>query len=283
MDKKNLCLFLAATITVGMVSSAWADVIEIEAVGDIWIGERFEDSTHENDMVGVWSSHSADHSADGGRRCGLLEFDLSTLKGQYVSEVYLGLFSGTHNYSDYNVPIKQHAYVINCSTGTALISLTWNSYMVEKDSTKVALETLGAYDLPVASEDPAQQDKYVYSVGSSADVAKVRAAIDNDGKFCIVLAADEEDAADYRQSWGDIGWYKSNTNTPRPAILKLRTTGWKAYNYDGTVDEEFGYARLPETDVTVMIACGLGYCCLIAYLRKKKHAGTIKSEEVISV
>ncbi len=74
--------------------------------------------------------------------------------------------------------------------------------MAEKDEGKVPLEKLGAYDLPAASTDENQQDAFVASEGSGADIALIRAAVDAGGSFCLVLVAEESGTA-YGQSWGD--------------------------------------------------------------------------------
>ncbi len=65
----------------------------------------------------------------------------------------LQLYSAVHGWSDYRTPIRQHAAVIDCSSGTALSALDWATYISEKDADKVALETLGRYDLPAADGD----------------------------------------------------------------------------------------------------------------------------------
>ncbi len=190
--------------------------MEISAGGDIWIRESHPDVTYEDDLVSVWSSVSP----DGARRYGLYEFDLSSLQGRIVTNATLKLFSGDYGYSDFDKPIRQRCFVINGTTGTGLTSLTWNLYQSEKDVGKVALESLGAYDLPPASGDPSQQDEYVVSTASSVDLALIQTAIDGDGTLCLVLIA-EEDGADYGQSWGDIGWSQDHAGVSQPAILDL--------------------------------------------------------------
>ncbi len=200
MKRKKLVLGLIAVIAFSMAVRTWgAEPVVVEGIDDGWIREA--DPTHalyEADGISVWSSYSP----DGARRYGLLEFDLSSLSGQTFLFAVLDMYSPIHGYSDYEAPIKQSAYVIDCSSGTPLLSLNWNSYMSEKDAGKQALEILGAYDLPAANTDPSQQDQYVPSYSSVADMAKIQAAIDGNGKLSLVFIA-AEDGTNYGQSWGD--------------------------------------------------------------------------------
>jgi len=185
-------------VTVLIVAST-ASAFEVQAGADGWIREADPGhSLYEADGVCAWSSYGN----DGARRYGLIEFDLSGLAGETVTEVHLDLFSPLHGYSDYSKPIKQSVYEID-SSGTALGSLDWNTYMSEKDAGKTALETLGGYDLPAASDvSPLYDDVYVLSTGSAADIGLVQNAIDGDGILSLVLIA-AEDGTDYGQSWGD--------------------------------------------------------------------------------
>jgi len=168
--------------------------IEIPAGGDIWIRESHPDSIYDGDGVTVWST------AKGDKRYGIITFDLSSFAGGAIVAATLELYSAVHGWSDYDTPILQSAYVIT-DTGTAAGSLTWNLYMSEKDATKVALESLGYYDLPAASGDPAQQDQWISSDASVNDLALIQAELDGDGRLTLVMIADESDV--YGQTWGD--------------------------------------------------------------------------------
>ncbi|MBN2375058.1 MAG: hypothetical protein JXD22_01560 [Sedimentisphaerales bacterium] len=174
-------------------------IYDFESVSDVFVRQTFPDLTYEDDGISIWSSVSP----DGGKRYGLVEFDLSSLTGEEVAVATLQLYSAVHSWSDYFTPIKQSAYIIDCSSGTGLSSLTWNSYMSEKDTGKVTLETLGSYDLPAADTDPSQQNAYVDSVANAADLSLIQSVIDGDGKLCVVFIA-EEDGTNYGQSWGDV-------------------------------------------------------------------------------
>ena len=170
---------------------------DMAATAELWIRES-SGIPYENDGISVWSSVSP----DGARRYGLIEFDLSSLHGNTISDATLRLYSAVHGWSDYEKPIKQKAYVIDCSTGTSLSALNWSTYMSEKDSGKIALETLGAYDLPPANTDPTQQGAYLDSAAAPEDLSLIQMAIDSADKFCLVLIA-VEDGTDYGQTWGD--------------------------------------------------------------------------------
>ena len=193
---------LVVIITTLSLCSHGAQAEDIAASADLWIRE-LNGSPYEYDGISVWSSASP----DGARRYGLIEFDLSSLHGNTITEASLQLYSAVHSWSDYYTPIKQKAHVINCATGTPLSALNWGIYMSEKDAGKIALETLGAYDLPAADSDPAQQNAYLDSAASADDLAQIQAAVDNAGKFSLVFIA-VEDGTDYGQSWGDgdVAW-----------------------------------------------------------------------------
>ncbi len=165
----------------------------IPASGEIWVRPAGPDTTYENDLVGVYSSLA-------GTRYGLVEFDLSSLSGTSLLTATLKLYSLTGQSSS-AFPIKQTAFNID-SSGTALTSLTWNSYIAEKDAGKSAFETFGKYDLPPADSDPSSQNVYKDSPASAADLTAIQAEVDGDGILSIVLIADE-DGNEYRQDWGD--------------------------------------------------------------------------------
>lgn len=174
-----------------MAAGASAALLEIEASADHWIREIGPDTVFNDDGISVWSTSKGD------RRYGLAEFDLSSLAGTTIDGAMLGLYSAVHGYSDYRTPILQHAFVI----AGPIDGLTWSSYMAGQDAGKIALETLGAYNLPAASDDPAQQNAYLYSFASAADLALIQAAINGNGRLSLVLVADESGA--YGRSWGD--------------------------------------------------------------------------------
>jgi hypothetical protein len=174
-----------------MAAGASATLIEIGSSADHWIREISPNTVYNDDGISVWSTSKGD------RRYGLAEFDLSSLAGTTIDGVKLGLYSAVHRYSDYRTPIIQSAFVI----AGPVDGMTWNSYMAGQDAGKVALQTLGAYNLPAASDDPAQQNAYMYSYASAADLALIQAAINGNGHLSLVFVADE--SGTYGRSWGD--------------------------------------------------------------------------------
>jgi hypothetical protein len=188
---KSMKMMTGFVLTALMAAGASAALIEIEASADHWIREIGPDTVFNDDGISVWSTSKGD------RRYGLAEFDLSSLAGTTIDGAKLGLYSAVHRYSDFRTPIIQNAFVI----AGPIDGLTWNSYMAGQDAGKVALQTLGAYNLPAASDDPAQQNAFMYSYASTADLALIQAAINGSGRLSLVFVADESGA--YGRSWGD--------------------------------------------------------------------------------
>lgn len=184
-------MIMGFVLMASMAAGASAALIEIGSSADHWIREISPDTVYNDDGISVWSTSKGD------RRYGLVEFDLSSLAGTTIDGAKLGLYSAVHRYSDYRTPILQSAFVI----AGPIDSLTWNSYMAGQDAGKLSLETLGAYNLPAPSEDPAQQNAYMYSFASTADLALIQVAINGSGRLSLVLIADE--GAAYGRSWGD--------------------------------------------------------------------------------
>ncbi len=197
-----------ATRTADLSITVVGDLIELTATSEVWLRATVPDQlAYENDGISVWSSNAYNGSSfPHDLRYGLVEFDVSALAGLTLQSATLSLFShATHAALAY--PIKQSAYVIP-SSGTALPSLTWNTYMSEKDPSKVALTRLGRYDLP-GNNDPAQQNAYMNSQASAADLTLLAAEANGDGKLTLVMIA-AEDGTDYRRDWSDNTTYFSN-------------------------------------------------------------------------
>ena len=197
-----------------------ARTFEIEADREIWIRETHPTTTYEDDGISVWSGASP----DGGRRDGLIQFDLSPLAGYQVAEVTFDLYSAVHQWSDFDKSLKQTAALIDGSSGTPLSSLTWNSFMAEKFAGRQPLDSLGVYDLPPARSDPCQHNAWLSSRAGTADIARIQNVIDGNGILGLVLIA-EEDGTDYGQSWGDGD---TDWSGPAPRLL-LYTRDAKAY------------------------------------------------------
>ncbi len=174
--------------------------IAFEAVGDIWIRESSPGTTYETDLISVWSSVSNDGGING-RRYGLVEFDVGALQGETIAHAWLEMWvSDTFSGTEY--PIKQKAFVID-SGGTPLTSLTWDSYLAEKDAGKTALQGLGSYDAPIPSQS-GTAGTYQMDAGATANdlTALATAAASPSGRMSLVFIPDEN-GTDYRGDWGD--------------------------------------------------------------------------------
>lgn len=214
MGRKSKFLWIVVLLLIGfLVGESWAQTV-LNSVSDFWIRKR-DGNAYEKDGVCLWNSANSNDM-----RYALLEFDPSSLSGTVVVGASLELFSPVHNYSDYRTPLKQTTYLIDCSTGTSLVDLKWDSYMAEKDAGKIELETLGRYDLPAPNLDPVQQNQYVPSHASDADVALIQNAIDTGKTISLVMIAEESSIA-YGRSWGDgeTVWAGGEAGVPRLVIF----------------------------------------------------------------
>ena len=178
-----------------MQIEVWAQThaVELEATGDVWIREISPDTIWESDLESVWSSFSS----DGARRYGLIEFYVSSLTGKTLASASLSLsmhIGGSH----ISYPIKQKAYVIDCSGGTELTSLTWNLYHSEYDSGKQELEGFGVYDLPAGGGG-----EYFASIASPSDLTLIENAANSGDKKLSIVMIPVEDGTDYRCDWDD--------------------------------------------------------------------------------
>jgi len=176
-------------------------------------GPDWHADAHEDNWVSVYSSAA-------GTRYGLVEFDLSSLAGTtaYSANLKLYMPSAPTN-SD---PINQDAYIIDCSTGTPLSSLTWNSYTTEKDATKISLDSLGSYSL-----GPGSQHKYYTSTANLNDLQKIQSVIDSGGKLSLVFIA-KEDGNQYRTEWED----EASLGNDYPMVLEVKALGSLDLDYE---------------------------------------------------
>lgn len=192
------------------------DSVVLEATGDVWIRELLPDQTYESDLVSVWSSTTSSEDR-GYRRYGLVEFDVGSLAGRQLGAITLSMwvadaFSGTQ------YPVKQSAFVIP-SDGTPLTSLTWSSYLAQKDASKQALQTLGRYE-EAAPVTAGTMGTYRDSIASMSDLAAVAGEAAGDGRLSLVFVADE-DGSDYRGDWGDASNAAGAGYREKPALLKV--------------------------------------------------------------
>ncbi len=226
MGRKSKLLWIVALLMVSLVGDSWAQTA-INSTNAFWI-RLHGGGAYKSDGIAVWNAAKGMPTLSDDIRYGLLEFDLSGLGGMPVIGASLELFSAVHNYSDHRTPIKQTAYIIDCSTGTLLADLTWSTYMAEKDPGKLAMETLGRYDLPAANTDPAQQNAYVPSSASAADIGLIQNVINAGKTLCLVMIA-EEGGTPFGRSWGDgvAVWSGGAEGIPQLVVV---TPDGRAYN-----------------------------------------------------
>ncbi|HJM65679.1 MAG TPA: choice-of-anchor D domain-containing protein, partial [Roseibacillus sp.] len=162
--------------------------------GDSWVRESAPGTAYPADLMSVWNSSSS----DGARRYGVISFDLTSIT-KPLSEVSLSLWSALHGYSDDIIPLKQTAIAID-PTGIDPDAATWSQ--VTSADTLYIFDSLGTYDIPAASAEPAIQNVFLESVGSAADAAFVESVRTGSGTLMLVMIADP-DATNYSNSWGD--------------------------------------------------------------------------------
>lgn len=164
----------------------------------LWLRETEPDRVSEDDLVSVWSSQAGEN----GRRFGVIEFDLSSLRGMDdIVEVHLELGS-TDDHA-----IRQTAAALP----PGIDGLTWRRFHDEKASHLEVLAGLGRYEQPAGTD---RIGSYVQSSPASADdLLLLRNRIDAGEKLAIVLMADE-DGVGYRRDWDD-GVYGQTHNPPR--------------------------------------------------------------------
>lgn len=179
---------------------------ELAATAHLWIREIEPDRVFEDDLISVWSQNSSDK----GRRYGLVEFDVRELAGLDViaARLELGALADT--------PLLQTAAVIP----PGIAGCTWNAFQSTKANSLHPLEQLGRYELTSAS--PPAPGVYVSSPSASeADLATLIERAGADGKFTLVLRADE-DGTPYRQDWDDGVHNQTRGNPPRLVVWDSR-------------------------------------------------------------
>jgi subtilisin-like proprotein convertase family protein len=191
----------AVALALLWAGQAWANETILQPTGDVWIRETSPDTTFENDLISVWSNQP--DAVTPGRRYGVVEYDLAPLAGKSIVTVEFRIFAMTGG-SQAGQPMKQTVY--NLPTGaTPVTQMTWTVFMAERDAGKTAFETLGRVDLPAINDDPAQQNQYVLTTASAADVQILNSELNGDGKLTVAFIADE-DGTSYKRDWGDSGY-----------------------------------------------------------------------------
>jgi hypothetical protein len=185
----------------------WADKVstvrvDVEAKVHLWIREVRPDTVYEDDLVSVWS-----RGRDGGRRWGLLEFDVGELSAVEwkAAHLELGIVSESR--------AKQSARLIPPGIGGA----TWNSYQATKSARSVALESFGRLE---AGPTEVPVGSYAETAPASARDLKLLAdAARMDSRIAVVLIADE-DGALYARDWDDGIAKHKHGNVPRLVVHK---------------------------------------------------------------
>lgn len=173
----------------------------LAATHELWIREIEPDRVFENDLISVWSRAST----DGGRRFGLVEFDLSKLADLPLTAAHLEL--GVLDSS----PLVQTAALIP----PGIDRCCWNDYLREKADSAQPLSGLGRVTLHDAT---AAVGTYVTSESATKDdLEKLQSVARAGGKLTLVLMA-AEDGTRYRQDWDDGAHGTTRSNPPRLVV-----------------------------------------------------------------
>lgn len=198
----------------------------VEAAADVWIREGVPDATYENDCVAVWGIHGGDGY---GQRYGLLEFDLSDIKGR-ITGARLDLFS-----RDYWRNEKAFAQKAVLLLPAGVQGATWSNYQQYEE---ISLDSLGALRFESGG---VEMDRYWSSTASQADVETLRNYLAlTGGKIALALKAEEmhilQTAENGRREWADLEYYHDPTDgLTRPPqlvinggeyVLTATTDGW---------------------------------------------------------
>ncbi len=192
------------------LKAAWTSVAagtrhELLATTHLWIRESAPDNVCENDLISVWSRAAA----DGARRIGVLEFDVSQLAKMPIKDAYLELGQIDPG------AIHQFAAVIP----SGVTGLNWTRFVLEKQDRAQNLAALGRLEL---SADDLHSGNYVRSRSATAgDFQLLQNAIRSDGKLALALTA-EEDGKAYRQDWDDGVHGTTRGSTPRLIVIEDR-------------------------------------------------------------
>jgi len=166
----------------------------------LWIRESEPDRVSEDDLVSVWSSFAGENA----RRYGLIEFDLSSLRGLNVVDAHLEL-----GVTD-DRAVRQVAAIIP----SGIDNMTWNRFQHEKASGMQSLSGLGHY---VAAAGIDRVGAYVHGdEATPEDLVWLREKIESGQNMALVLIADEDGTA-YRRDWDD-GVHGQTHNPPRLVV-----------------------------------------------------------------
>ena len=166
----------------------------------LWLREIEPDRVSEDDLVSVWSSGAGEN----GRRFGVIEFDLNSLRDIDVIDVRLEL--GTTD----DHAIRQTA----AAMPAGIDGLTWRRFQDEKAAHLEVLTGLGHHAAAAVSD---RIGNYAETNEATAeDLALLRRRIAAGEKLALVLMADE-DGMVYRRDWDD-GVYGQTHNPPRLVV-----------------------------------------------------------------
>ena len=193
MTKITMRNFILTALFAALPAVATAQ--SIDASVDLWLREVGGGTTFENDLVSVWSSSGN----DGGRRYGVLEFDVSSLAGITLPGLRLDLYGHANSFSDDTKPVNQKAFIIDTTGGTPASALTWDSYQAEYDASATELAGLGRLILSA----PTPTGQFFGSNATAADLALVETIANSANPTLTLVLQMVEDGADYAHSWSD--------------------------------------------------------------------------------
>jgi hypothetical protein len=200
-----------------LAMTAPAATIDISASEDVWIRSAAPNTTYDFDMVSV-------RNLAGEVRYGLIQFDLSPLVGQVVTNVELILqeVGSVKAGADANYPIVSAAYSIGTSSEVPdLLSMTWNTYQATYEGQEGGVfGTLGVYNL--AANGTAYADRSTFANG--ADRALVQAIVNSSpgNVLTVVLKPVNENIAHAfgdGESAGNNAILRVTTGTNEPPVV----------------------------------------------------------------
>ena len=204
MTRTKLCLAIAIAFAVTL-SNTTLQAFEKTPSVDGWASADGNFSSfQEDDGISVWSFAGG---GDAALRYGIVEFDLTDVNVTVV-EAYLGFWSQI-NGSDSTEAHIQLAYNLNAMDVNGSIptaSLTWGEMNASRfDVNESTLfETFGTLTTQGADNNASENQTYLTTSASVADLALINAEAAGDNLLTVLLVSDDSNASlVLRRSWGD--------------------------------------------------------------------------------